>query len=349
MGHSKTASLMEPLFLPAGLNQVELRAWLEGVKDQELAWTADLIEFMEHWLKGDEIPTYTSGSTGAPKSIELKKASMIRSAERTLSFLGIEGGKALLNLPASKIGGRMMIVRALQGNLELDILPPTENCPKGKSYALGAMTPYQLARQHKTGEVPGIRHVLVGGSALDRDLARAVMAWPVEIYETYGMTETASHVALKKLGDDFFRCLEGIEISTDETGRLHIQVDGQIFITNDTVEHMDEGQFRYQGRLDNAINSGGIKYFPEELEAELGSVLEGDFFIHGEEDPELGQRIVIVATDRKDQRVDLSEVLDRYAIPKRWYFVGQLRRTENGKLDREATYLEAKGLNPSGS
>jgi O-succinylbenzoic acid--CoA ligase len=307
--------------------------------------------FLTSWNnEGDTITVHTSGSTGTPKVLVLKKSDMVHSASQTLNFLQIEkGGTALICLSMETIAGKMMAVRSIVGAMKTivgtvssnplqNILVPIDLC---------AMVPLQLENILKKdpSSLKTIKHLLIGGAPVSNELEKMASDHNISFWHTYGMTETVSHVALRKAGKyraSTFKALPGITFSEDK-GRLiiHYPLIGiESLQTNDLVELLSPTEFKYIGRADFVINSGGIKFHPEELENRISHLIKVPFFIGGIPDPTLGQKVVLFAETDSSLNVDLEQlknVLPQYAFPKEILSVPSFVRTESGKINRVET------------
>lgn len=305
-------------------------------------------EFLLNWLdERDFVYTKTSGSTGKPKQIKLSKQAMVNSALATGDALGLMPGQTcLLCLPASRIAGKMMLVRAMILGLELHYVQPSRSPLRlvNRAYDFCAMTPMQL--KNSLNKINLIGKTLVGGGAVDSNLKSRIISGETEVFETFGMTETLSHIALKALHytssrDMGFRPLENIELDTDESGCLLVKApnlfDGTL-ITKDIVDMHSDGTFTWLGRADNVVNSGGVKLFPEVIEAQLSSSIAQPFMIGSEPHEELGEKLILIVEGAEQAlSPNLFDTLDQYARPKSVYFIDAFAYTANGKLDRKAT------------
>ncbi|MDP5201857.1 AMP-binding protein [Flavobacterium sp. DG2-3] len=300
-------------------------------------------EFFLDWFdKKDYIEMTTSGTTGLPKLVRLKKQAMIQSALATGDFFGLKpGDKALLCLPTQFIAGKMMLVRSLILGLELDVVSPSLNPLElnKTTYDFVAMVPLQV--QNSIEKLSKVRKLIIGGAKLDSALEEKLLPLKTEIYETYGMTETITHIAAKRLGDSVFSILPNVKISQDDRQCLVIHVatiSDEPIVTNDLVELLNEQQFKFLGRIDNVINSGGVKLIPEQIEAKLIGKIVNRFFVTGLPDTTLGEKLVLVIEGEKQEfEPDFFDVLGKYEKPKEIVFVAKFKENENGKLLRKAT------------
>lgn len=305
-------------------------------------------EFLLEWLDDDlDIEVQTSGTTGVPKVIRLKKLAMIQSAIATGDFFNLApGDKALLCLSAKYIAGKMMLVRAMILGLELDITTIDSKPLKyrDKQYDFAAMVPIQVENSLK--KLQNIEKVIIGGATLSQSLiAKLKKLKKTKAYETYGMTETITHVAVRKIGEITFKTLPNINVSKDARDCLVIEapkIMEEKVITNDIVDVINEHEFLWLGRYDNVINSGGVKLFPEQIEAKLQEVIADRFFIASEKDEKLGEKLILVI-EAKEKEVDLNifDSLDKFEKPKEIYFVPKFVETKTGKVNRLKT-LEGK-------
>lgn len=324
-------------------------------------WERDIYTFIQEWLnEKDCIVVNTSGSTGLPKPIELKKEWLIYSATQTCKFFNLtHQSTAILCLPAAYIAGKMMIVRAFVSGMNLITVEPTGNPLNNQSiskyvnqhYDFTAITPFQLAQSLESLKVnPTVKSIIVGGGEISHALENEIQSISVDIYATYGMTETSSHIALRKVNgrdrDDFYTVIGETEIDIDSRGCLVISnpnlFDGML-ITNDIVEIINPKKFRWLGRFDNVINSGGIKIMPEEVESKIGNLRPETMIITEINDVSLGKAIVLVIETDEIIEKERLELLSRikslvgpYSCPKHIYAINSIPRTLNGKVNRLA-------------
>lgn len=304
--------------------------------------------FVEEWFSDSKtVSVQTSGSTGAPKVFEVEKSRMLASAKKTCDFLDLkEGDSALLCLPIEYISGKMMVVRSILRKLKLEIanpsLNPLENLDKEIDFC--AMTPLQV--EHSLDKLNLIRKLIIGGAAVSKNLKSQIsnLNLKTHIYETYGMSETLSHIALRQLfpeEEDYFSLFEGIHISQDERGCLNInapELNSEILKTNDIVEIVDDGKFRFIGRADNVINSGGAKIFPEQLEALVKKEIPNEVVFLGIPDEVLGQKLILIIEGNENETIkhQLSTInyQPKFHKPKEIIFIDKIPRTPNGKVNR---------------
>ncbi|MDP1622465.1 MAG: AMP-binding protein [Bacteroidales bacterium] len=318
--------------------------------DPEASWRQAIVQFLEEWFnREDYLTVQTSGSTGTPKTIRLLKQSMLNSARMTCSFFDLSKDQtALLCLPVDNIAGKMMLVRAMVAGFNLLTVKPAGN-PFTEVHCVvdfAAVTPFQLISSHHTLREKTIRKLIVGGSPVSQKLQKITDNLDTEIYETYGMTETCSHIALRRLNggapDEFFIALPGVEIGQDERKRLIINVPDIAnfrIITNDVVEIPGKSQFKWIGRFDHVINSGGIKLFAEQIEKKLETIINCCFFIGSLPDDKLTEKVVLVIegpewseSDLAKLNKDLKTVLTPFEIPRSIHFTESFATTSSGKV-----------------
>lgn len=237
-------------------------------------------EFEKEWFSPlPYITAQTSGSTGSPKSIRLSKRDMEASAWATLNYFGLgKGARFVCPMDFRYIGAKMMGVRALVSEGELVEISPSNTFSFSGRADLLAIVPSQvqcILDSPKT--ICNIRNVIIGGAPLSKEIETAILNCGLNAYKTYGMTETCSHVALARVGEDVFRALPGITFDCDNRGCLIITLpnrDMDLVKTNDIVELIDTTKFRWKGRADNVINSGGVKIIPELIETFIANKLK---------------------------------------------------------------------------
>lgn len=332
----------------------------------------EIISFIKEWKTGrDRFHLNSSGSTGTPKKITLYRDRMILSAESTLNFLGIPaGGKALLCLDPRYIAGKMVIVRSLIGELDLYAVDPKSNPlnefePECK-IDLASFVPYQIAEileeSNSLRKFRNIKNVLIGGAGISPRLERKLKAFKNDIYHTFGMTETVSHIALRPLSDmaqsQYFKVLPGITIGRDERGCLIVKgkiTEDEKLFTNDLVEIASKEEFEWKGRIDQVINTGGIKVNMNLLEIKIREILESikihnDFFVDHIADEKLGDKVVLIL-ESESMDIDLGIIketfkkrLSKFEIPRQIQFVKKFARTNTSKINRKLIMRQIRGL-----
>lgn len=297
-------------------------------------------DFILDWFDSkDYIEMFTSGSTGKPKKIRVLKQAMVNSALATGDFFGLEAGNTILNcLPVKYVAGKMMFVRAFILGLEMDFVAPSSHPLEliDKSYDFTAMV--HLQAMNSIDLLHHFKTIIIGGAKVSAELEKKLKPIKATIFETYGMTETITHIAARKIGEKAFATLPNVVLSQDENNCLLIHatsISDEIIHTNDIVELISENQFIFMGRFDNVINSGGIKLIPEQIEEKLSSHIKNRFFVIGKEDKELGEHLVLVV-EGDQQTIDLDKIktLDKYEKPKEIIFVNKFKETPTGKIIR---------------
>ncbi|MGG5507246.1 MULTISPECIES: AMP-binding protein [unclassified Myroides] len=303
-------------------------------------YVCELGQLILHWFDAkDYIIQRTSGTTGPPKEIHLPKQAMRASAEATVSFFDVQAGStALLCMSAQFVGGKLMFIRALLFGWELEVCKPTARPLEGvnKHYNFVAMVPMQV--ENSLAELNQIDTLIIGGAKVSPVLAQELQRKQTKVYETYGMTETITHMAAKRIGMPYFEVLPHASIQTDERGCLVIHapsVNPKPIVTNDLVNQIDNKRFEWLGRYDNVINSGGVKLFPEQIEEKLAKKIAARFFIGGKADAYFGTIVVLVIESQPyTLAADIFEGLAKYEKPKEIQFVAKFEETESGKVIR---------------
>lgn len=325
-----------------------LRIAYSFIKEGE-AYEKEIGLFLLDWLdNNDFIITKTSGTTGKPKEIKIKKQAMVYSALATGDFFKLKPGNTALHcLPCQYIAGKMMLVRAIILGLELTLVNPKGNLFQNDSncYDFVAMVPLQV--ENSLEDLHQIKKLIIGGAKPSRKLIEILKSQTTtEVFETYGMTETITHIAAKNIQDDLFKVLPNISISKDERDCLVIEaprITSEKIITNDIIEISGDNNFKWLGRIDNVINSGGVKLFPEQIEKKLEAVISERFFITSEEDKKLGNKAVLVIESKSEAIENLNfDCLDKYEKPKEIYLVSEFVETETGKVNRRETFKKRR-------
>lgn len=331
-----------------------------------------LEDFLSEWNNdSDRVLVHTSGSTGKPKPMRVEKKRMLNSARITCDFLGLKpGDSALLCMSLDYIAGKMVVVRSIERHLHLISVSPSGHPLKdvNEEITFAAMVPMQV---YNTLQIPEererlchIRHLIIGGGAIDAALEKELKSFPgnIAIWSTYGMTETLSHIALRRINGDeaseWYQPFDSVHVSQTEEGCLVIdapQVCAETLVTNDIVEiepyiynKVEKLRFRIKGRKDNVICSGGIKIQIEEVETLLKPHLEKPFMLAKKKDEKFGEIAVLLSEDEDIKKVEatvrrlLSDESEKssdhkkykYWIPKEFRYVEHLPLTETGKPKR---------------
>lgn len=289
----------------------------------------------------------TSGSTGKPKVIRLEKQSLVNSACMTGTYFNLlPGHSAVSFLPMNFIAGKMMLVRAMVLGLDLSIFTPTSNPSDliDKKYFFSAMTPMQA--NNSIAKLKYINTLILGGSEVSTILRSKILSQIDSYYETYGMTETATHIAVKKISKNNqdinqFSALSGVSISTNKNNCLvidapHLTKDK--IVTNDIVEIRSSNNFSIIGRIDNIINSAGIKLIPEKIENKLSTFISKNFIISSLKDELLGNKLILIIESKKYKlNNDIFKYLTKFEVPKQVYFINKFTYTRTNKIDRVKT------------
>jgi O-succinylbenzoic acid--CoA ligase len=318
-------------------------------------WQKKIHIFIQEWLSdAAHMEIFTSGSTGTPKPVRVTKDQMVSSARRTGDFLGLKPKeKALLCLPVDFIAGKMMVVRAFVLGLDLVTVHPSSNPMDGLSSPpdFVALTPMQLHHALLTEKglkwLGSIRNVIIGGAGMDVHMEKQLEDLPNNIFHTYGMTETLTHVAMRKLNGPHrsrtYHALDGVALKKDVRECLVISdrllgVSG--LVTNDQVVLHAPDEFSYLGRIDNVINSGGVKVNPEVVEDKLQMHLKNRILVAGKKDPTLGEKVILVvelAGSGKPQGLHAAiegAGLNKFEIPRVVYFMDFFPESSSGKILR---------------
>lgn len=328
---------------------------------------AELYAFLLQWFDNDaQIKVHTSGSTGKPKELIVRKEQMMQSARLTADFLKLkQGDKALLCMSINYIAGKMMVVRALVAGLDLYLVPscghPFANI--SQTFRFVAMVPLQV---YNTLQIPVEKArlkqtdiLIIGGGAIDATLSQELATFPNSVYSTYGMTETLSHIALRKLnGSDAsahyipFSSVK-LSLSTEQT----LTIDAPLVCddhlqTNDIATIHPDGSFTIIGRRDNTINSGGVKIQIEEVEEKLKSLIDVPFAITSQPHPKFGEIVVLLIEHCSNSdllALEMAIILSPYQQPKHVFVVKAIPLTQSGKINRAATRQLALDLLPASS
>ena len=333
-------------------------------------------DFLQEWNSPSEtLLVHTSGSTGKPKPMWVEKQRMLNSAHITCDFLGLRpGDSALLCMSLDYIAGKMMVVRSIERKLRLFSVKPSGHPLSDESLAkmvemdfdFVAMVPMQV---YNTLQVPQererlsrIKHLIIGGGAIDDALAEELRSLPGAVWSTYGMTETLSHIALRRLNgeeaSEWYQPFDSVGVSLNSDGCLVIDaplVCSELLVTNDIAEikqqetssHSSDASsslktssphvlFRIKGRKDNVICSGGIKIQIEEVENLLRQHLDAPFLLAKKKDEKFGEIAVLVTESGDLEGVEAicRQVLPKYWVPRQYLHFDQLPMTETGKPKR---------------
>ncbi|MEM1135678.1 MAG: AMP-binding protein [Bacteroidota bacterium] len=323
--------------------------------------------FCKKWLTGSNFFNLnTSGSTGRPKKINLKRVQLSNSAKLTIEFLRLNSSDHfLICLNTQMVAGMMMLVRAMKAKAAATIVSPQSNpfetLKQNTTCNFTALVPLQLeailsSKEEKDRVILNkMKAVLIGGGPLHKDLQKQIETLVCPVYHTYGMTETVSHIALKKLNgknkSNYYQTLPGIEIKTNKNDCLMIKAavtEDQWLTTNDRVSIERQHSFKWLGRIDFVINSGGIKVQAEALEEKISMIFKeigvlNRFFITGLPDKILGEMVCLVIESKvmdnetiEKLKIKLKATVQKYEIPRKFFFVENFTITNSGKINRPA-------------
>lgn len=313
-------------------------------------------EFINQWKDGsDHLLVKTSGSTGTPKEMLVEKRRMLASARITYDFLGLKpGDTALLCLSTDYIAGKMMVVRSIERGLKLISVPPSNRPLNGLTIApdFAAMVPSQVYSSLANPLLREIKHLIIGGGAISAELENQLRTFPNAVWSTYGMTETLSHIALRRLSgsdaSEWYTPFEGVKLSQDGDGCLIIDaptVCAETLTTNDIAifhpedKEKESPRFRIIGRRDNIICSGGIKIQIEEVERLLQPHIPHPFAISSIPDPKFGEALVLVVekqtSSSEQEYISIcKQYLSPYHVPRHIIYIDRIPQTETGKIAR---------------
>lgn len=336
-----------------------------GVYTQQTTsdYTRQTLDFCQAWLNQQtHFSIHTSGSTGTPKLIQLSRAQLQKSAKMTGKAIKLKPNhRALVCLNTQYIAGIMMLVRGFELGLQMDVIPPSENPLKSLSniqtFDFVALVPMQvqaiLGCSGGTAWLNALHALIIGGAPVNYVLAKQLKTLTSNVYITYGMTETVSHIALRHINAhhraDEYQVLPEVSIRQDARGCIEINSPTTLnewITTNDLIELIDASHFRWLGRADRVINSGGVKVQVETVEQALDKVMSEQgihsrFFVAGLPDARLGQQVIVViegttlATHVQDDILQqLAQLLKKYEVPKKMYFVPIFAQTPTAKIDQ---------------
>lgn len=333
----------------------------------DLHWALSAQKFINRWLSGQNtFSITTSGSTGKPKEIEITRAQMTASARATIKTLNLsEGTKALVCINTSFIGGQMMLVRAIIGNWQIELVEPSMELGQSVSndyFDFAALVPLQVNVLLKTDRgvklLNSITKIIIGGAPVSKTLTEKLNPLNARCFHTYGMTETVSHIGLKPLNgpnkSEWFDLIEGNQIRLNHEGCLEIMgavTNDQWISTNDLVE-IKGNRFKWLGRADLVVNSGGVKILIEDAEEIINhlipSQLSGTIILWKKPHEVLGEALIGISSSQKtldyirENSIALKDQLPKYHLPKTWSLAPAFRFTESGKIDRKATSTSLK-------
>lgn len=314
-----------------------------------------VLKFVKDWQSNDDwLEVSTSGSTGKPKTIRLDKNRMKASAKATVDFFNLKPNQTiLLAMSTDYIAGKMMLVRALEHQLNIIVAPVVSNPLKNiipYNIDFSAFVPMQvnaiLSDETSKTNYENINQVIIGGAPISLQLEKQLQALKNNNYSTFGMTETISHIALKNISekDSFYTALPQVKFSVNQNNQLIIEAPyllNQPIVTNDVVELLTSTQFIWKGRADFVINSGGIKLHPELIEKKIEPFLpKHQFYLTSVKDIVLGQKLILKVEGVSNQEIkklfiNLEQSLSKFEMPKQIINVNHFKTTKTGKVIRE--------------
>lgn len=329
--------------------------FLDGIAEDYLQ---DITKFVREWESYSPIiSVITSGSTGTPKTIDFTKKQVEASAKYTGQFFNFKKGETLLlNLSPNYIAGKLMLVRAMVYGMKILVAPlksnPLENLNFGEPIKLGAFVPSQVQEILNHAKAKKnylqIENVLIGGASIPNQLEQEIEKLSNKNFASFGMTETLTHFALRKITNqnDIYTCLPGIQINQDDRGCLVVEPNNvvqQQLITNDSIEFIDTKNFKWKGRLDNVINSGGVKIFPESDEKLIEHLFKNQwYYLSSKKNERWGEELVLVVEDEQwsienQEKIlhQIEKILPKYHAPKSIIFIDKFDETGNGKIKRK--------------
>lgn len=305
------------------------------------AWLSHVQAAVEFWFgKEDALKVFTSGSTGVPKPMMLSRKMIEASARATINFYKLQKNqRAALVLPAAFVGGKMMIFRALMAGLEIHLFEPKTSFDLGENtFDFVPLTPMQAAASFS--QLKKVNKLLLGGAPVSRGLEENILNEKINAWHSYGMTETASHVALRPLGSRVFEALTGVSFGINMAQCLVIHAPAwgiDSLQTNDVVDLKTSKSFIWLGRKDWVINSGGVKLYPELIEEKLAHLFNGqNFMVAGIADELLGEKLIVVAEGVFPEKINF-DFLPKLERPKEVRTIPKFVYTENGKINRLET------------
>lgn len=345
----------------------DIRAGSFSFEDEYLQET---MLFCQHWLNGQETFVFnTSGSTGCPSAIHASRAQMQASVAGTIQALGLtEQEHIYLCISTRMIGGAMMLVRAMELGCDLTITHPSANpveaLPPVHPYSFVSFVPMQVydlaSNAGMQARLNQFKHILLGGAPATPAMLEALSLLTPAVWQTYGMTETLSHIALRRVGRDlYYTALDGVQLKTDDRNCLCILAEvtnNEWLLTNDVVNMVNDRQFELLGRMDDVINSGGIKIFTYDVELAISEKMNDleiphkPLFVSRQHDERFGEIVVAVMLGDPLAQETIDELirhctsrLGKYSAPKHIFFVKEFVKLESGKINKPATLEKALG------
>lgn len=344
-----------------------LKEVLDTYKNMELPdWAEVALSFLRDYNEGNPLWCSTSGTTGPPKKQVFSADQMAYSAKKTLSYFSLKkGDRALLALSANFVAGKLMLVRAIEGNLNLTLVAPKSNPLEGieveKKFDFTPLVPLQVFEiMHCVpNDIKRLGKLLIGGGEVASHLVKSLQSVNVQAWSSFGMTETLTHFALRQVSpveEQAYSSFPEFNIGVDDRDCLTIQnkvLAPDRLLTNDVVQLLNGGRFIWKGRWDNVVNSGGVKLYPETIEKKLKLVIPPDlvFVIISEKSERFGEILVlcfekpneIAIPDNKKVASFMKEKADQVLLPferpKKYFQVSAFQRTSSGKIKRKSILL----------
>jgi O-succinylbenzoic acid--CoA ligase len=347
---NKTSPYLHPAFTLNGTSFESVEEFLlfaAELEQEGYEHEVSIGKFIKKWFGTEShIAVKTSGSTGKSKTIRLSKEAMMNSARATGTFFKLaEKTSALLCLHPKYIAGKMMVVRAMTLGWDLHVVAPEKDAltQYDNDYDFVAMVPYQV--YHSLGDLKKVKKLIIGGGPVSAELEQRLSDAKCEAFATYGMTETATHIAIRRLNgpaaSEVYSALPNVKFKSDDRGCLVIsapEILKEPVVTNDLIDLVSQTSFKWLGRMDNVINSGGVKIFPETVEQKLASSISLPFLIASEKDELLGERVILILEKEGEGALqNYSEAfaaLEPYQRPKKIYTISKFPYTETGKIKR---------------
>lgn len=315
---------------------------------------------------GVVLVVHTSGTAGLPKLVQFERRAI--DAAVAASAFALEAtprDRWVCCLPLAHVGGMLVLMRGVLLEAPVSVHPTFDprlvGAEEGASFI--SVVPTMLARLLDAGvELARFRGILVGGAHLSPDLRERADRAGAPVIETYGLTETCGGVVY----DGF--ALPGVEMRIDDDGGIQLRgpmlmrgyrfdaratsvafTEGGWLRPGDAGEIDAEGRLHVVGRIDDLINTGGEKVWPQEVEGALREHPKvAEVGVGGRLDPEWGQRVVafVVPTDAAEPptldelRAFTATRIARHKAPRELVLVDELPRTFSGKLRRAALARE---------
>lgn len=313
--------------------------------NKELNWVKPFLTFLKEYSSSQNLEVKTSGTTGKRKTLIVTKSQMHLSAKGTLGYFDLKKGNSiLLSLSCDFIAGKMMVVRAIIGSLNLFIAEPCSDPSKYffQKFDFVPLVPLQVKALIKSGAISNIHKLLVGGGKADDLLVKDLKSFNVLVFESFAMTETLSHFAIKKIApreEEWFKTIDGFKLDTNKKGELIIQenpISGDQLVTKELVKLKSDSEFKWLGRSDNIVNSGGIILIPEEIENKLSKLISKEFVVTGIPDDKFGEKIVLVLQEPIQLELKvLNKRLSKFEKIKAKFILSSFPKTESGKIKRK--------------